>query len=606
MSVNDSTVAVIVPPKRTTRRNRPTGVGRRIVGTVAVIWLVIVAIGSLFAQWLAPADPLKQNLTDVLAGPSAQHLLGTDSVGRDVLSRLMHGGTTTLTGVAIALVIFLVVGVVAGLAAGYSGGASDRSIVGLNTILQAMPTLIVLFVVLSIFRNSTYVAMAVFGVMASPTMFFLVRSATLSVRNELFVDAAKVSGLSPFYIVFRHVLPRVRGLIVVQAAVFAATALVVESTLSFLGFGAQPPSPSWGNMVSEAAGRISGNPFMLYAAGATIALTAFSVGLLGDFMRDSLASSWTTPKLTKDPARSQRTHTVELPEKTLLSVRDLSVGYQSDDGVVPIVKEVSFDVDRGQILGLVGESGSGKTTVAFGVLGVIGAGVAITDGQVIFDGSDLVGMSGADLRRFRGRRVAYVAQEPMVALDPNYRVEAQLSEIIRANDDLEGSAIRARVIEILTQVELPDPESVAKKYPHELSGGMAQRVSIAAALAGRPEMLVADEPTTALDVTVQAGILGLLLRLRAQTDMSMLIITHDWGVVADVCDRVAVMYRGEIVEQADVETIFASPQHEYTRALMASNPHGAQPGTVLPVVTGSFRTPTIDRAEAAAVEGASS
>jgi peptide/nickel transport system permease protein len=602
MSTTD-TVAVTVGRLRSPDRRRKGGLGRRIVTVTALVWLALVLAACVFAPWLAPADPLHQNLAEVLAGPSAEHLLGTDSVGRDVLSRLMYGGGTTLTGVVIALVVFLVIGVIGGLVAGYAGGFSDRSIVGVNTILQALPTLIVLFVVLSIFRNSTYIAMAVYGVMASPTMFFLVRSATLSVRNELFVDAAKVSGLSPFYIIVQHVLPRVRGLIIVQAAVFAATALVVESTLSFLGFGAQPPSPSWGNMVSEAAGRISLNPFMLYAAGGAIALTAFSLGLLGDSLRDRLASSWATSKLTKDPKRGTRNR-VELSEGTLLSVRGLSVGYQADDQVVPIVKHVSFDVGRGQVLGLVGESGSGKTTVAFGVLGVIGAGVAITGGQVVFDGDDLVGLSGKDLERFRGKRVAYVAQEPMVALDPNFRVAHQLSEVIRANDGLRGAAVHRRVIELLEQVELPDPEAVATKYPHELSGGMAQRVSIAAALAGRPELLVADEPTTALDVTVQAGILGLLLRLREQTGLSMLIITHDWGVVADVCDRVAVMYRGEIVEQADVDTIFREPRHEYTRALMASNPHGAEPGTVLPVITGEFLTPSMQRDLEAEPEGA--
>jgi peptide/nickel transport system permease protein len=426
-------------------------------------------------------------------------------------------------------------------------------------------------------------------------MFFLIRGATLSVRNELFVDAAKVSGLSPFYILFQHVLPRVRGLIIVQSAVFAATALVVESTLSFLGFGAAPPAPSWGNMIAEAANQISLRPFMLFAAGGTIALTSFAIGILGDQLRDRMASNWSVPKLTKDRRTSLPRTPLAVPGDALLSVSNLSVGYHDHDRIVPIVKDVSFDVKRGEIVGLVGESGSGKTTVAFGVLGVVGEGVSITDGAVAFDGQNLVGMSGTELAGYRGRRIAYVAQEPMVALDPNYRVGTQLGEIVRRNDGLRGAPVHERVLELLGQVELPDPEGAARKYPHELSGGMAQRVSIACALAGRPELLVADEPTTALDVTVQAGILGLLLRLRESTGMSMLLITHDWGVVADVCDRVVVMYRGEILEQNDVEQIFSAPSHEYTRALLASNPHGAKPGVDLPVVTGTFTTPSMLR-----------
>ncbi len=587
------TSTTIPAPAIPARRRRPIRRSTVLAIGPAVLWLVLVIGGTVFAPWLAPADPYQQDLTAILQGPSTRHLLGTDTLGRDVLSRLMYGAGTTLVGVLIALVVFLAIGVVGGLVAGYAGGFTDRSIGGLNTIVQALPTLIVLFVVLSIFRGSTYIAMAVFGVMASPTMFFLVRGATLSARNELFVDAAKASGLSPIYIIFRHVLPRVRGLIVVQAAVFAATALVVESALSFLGFGAQPPSPSWGNMVAEAASQITLRPFMLYVAGGVIALTSFSVGILGDRLRDRMASNWAVSKLTKGGRRGRRSGGgVVMPADALLSVADLTVAYHSDDGTVPIVKEVSFSVGRGEIVGLVGESGSGKTTVALGILGVVGAGVEITEGAVAFDGTDLVGLGESELARFRGRRVAYVAQEPLVALDPNYRVERQLGEIIRRNTDLRGRAVTERVRELLGQVELPDPAAVARKWPHELSGGMAQRVSIACALAGRPELLVADEPTTALDVTVQAGILGLLLRLRENTGMSILIITHDWGVVADVCDRVVVMYRGEIVEQNDVEKIFSAPEHEYTRALLASNPYGATPGADLPVVTGTFTTPS--------------
>ncbi|GAA0990947.1 dipeptide/oligopeptide/nickel ABC transporter permease/ATP-binding protein [Subtercola frigoramans] len=587
------TAAVPAAPSAS-RLKLPHG-GRAVLAACAVLWLAIVILACSLAGWLAPHDAYRQDLTEVFAGPSANNLLGTDSVGRDVLSRLMFGGTTSLIGVASAVIIFLLVGVVGGLIAGYFGNIADRSVSAVNMIIHSTPSFIVLFVVLSVFRDNTYIAMAVFGFVASPTMFFLIRGATLAVRNELFIDAAKVSGLAPFYIIFQHILPRVRGLIIVQAAVFAALALVIESALSFLGFGAQPPEPTWGGMVSEAARQITLNPFVLYAAGGVIALTSFSLGILGDTLRDRMASNWAVTKLTRDP-RKPRPETVQkVPTGALLSVTNLSVGYRSGAEIVPIVKDVSFTIGKGEIVGLVGESGSGKTTVAFGVLGVIGEGVAITDGAVVFAGTDLVGLSGRQLAEFRGRRVAYVAQEPMVALDPNYRIAAQLGEVIRRNDGLTGAAIKTRMLELLRQVELPDPEAVSRKYAHELSGGMAQRVSIAMALAGRPELLVADEPTTALDVTVQAGILGLLIRLRDEIGMSVLIITHDWGVVADVCDRVVVMYKGEIVEQADAETIFANPSHPYTRALLVSNPHGAEPGVDLPVVTGVFSTPSQGR-----------
>lgn len=588
-------------------RQRRARAGRRVLGGVAATWIAIVVIGVLGADWLAPYSPQAQDLSRVLEGPSADHWLGTDTLGRDVLSRLMHGGMPTLTGVAAAIVIYVCVGVTLGLVGGYFGNVPDRMVMGVTTVLIAMPGLVVLFVVLSIFRDNTVIAMAVYGVMASPTMILLVRSAALSVRNELFVDAAKVSGLSPFYIIFQHVLPRTRGVVIVQTAVFAAVGIVTESTLSFLGFGQQPPDPSWGNMVNEAALRITLNPFMLYPTGGVIALTALAVGIIGDLMRDRFAAGWSASKLTRDRKRSAAASGGAMPDGALLAVSELDVGYHAPEGIVPIVREVGFTIGRGEIVGLVGESGSGKTTVAFGILGVIGDGVAITGGKVLFDGTDLASLSGRDLAAYRGKRIAYVAQEPMVALDPNFRVGAQLAEAVRTNDpSVARGDVTARVLELLSQVELPDPVATARKYPHELSGGMAQRVSIAFALAGRPELLVADEPTTALDVTVQAGILGLLLRLRTQTGMSMLLITHDWGVVADVCDRVIVMYRGEIVEEAPAEQIFTSPGHAYTQALLASNPHGATPGEDLPVVTGIFQTPIREREDAlaAAKEGA--
>jgi len=570
---------------------------------LAIAWLVIVALGTLLADVIAPFDPLEQDILNAMEGPSAAHLLGTDVLGRDVLSRLMHGAAPTVSSVVVAVIAYTAIGLVLGLVAGYAGGWTDRAVIGFTSIIIALPAIMVLFVVLSVFRGNTWLAMLVYGVLSSPIMVLLVRSSAIAVRGELFVDAARVSGLSPLYIVFRHVLPRSRGLIIVQAAVFGATALIVESALSYLGFGTTPPNPSWGNMISEAATVITTSPWLLVPPGAVIALTALSLGVIGDSLRDSASSGWSTAKLTPSGSRAETAPEAAPGTGPLLSVRGLSVGYRSDGAIVPIVKDVSFEIGRGETLGLVGESGSGKTTVAFGTLGVIGEGVVVTDGQVLFDGTDLVGRSDAVLSRYRGKRIAYIAQEPMVALGPSHRIGDQLRQAVELNDGLTGAAARSRVIELLTLVELRDPEGTARKYLHELSGGMAQRVSIAFALAGHPELLVADEPTTALDVTVQAGILGLLMRLRDQTGMSVLIITHDWGVIADVCDRVVVMYQGEIVEQAPVERIFAAPEHPYTQALLASNPHGVEPGEDLPVITGTFITPSRERALADAGAG---
>ncbi|WP_308465089.1 dipeptide/oligopeptide/nickel ABC transporter permease/ATP-binding protein [Rathayibacter soli] len=582
----------IVPPLTLNTRFGRVHWRRLRLGTVlAATWLALVVVGAVFAPLLAPYGPNTQDLGAILQGPSLAHWLGTDSLGRDILSRLMFGAPPTLISVGLAVICFAVIGSVVGLIAGYQSGWTDRITMAIVSIVIAMPGIIVMFVVLSVYRNNTYLAMTVFGILSCPVMALMVRSAVLAIRNELFVDAARVSGLSSAHIIFRHILPRIRTLIVVQGSLFAANAVVLESAVSFLGFGRQAPEPTWGNMVSEAASQISLNPWMLYPTGGAVFLTALALGVIGDELGASLGRSWKGSKLT--PARKvpRNAPAPALQTGALLKVRGLEVGYQTDDGLTTIVYDVGLTIERGETLGLVGESGSGKTTVAFGVLGVVGRGVEISKGQVLFNGVDLLQLDDKRLAALRGRHIAYVAQEPMVALDPNLRIGAQLDEVLRrAERDMSRAERRARAIELLTTVEIRDPGSALRRYPSQLSGGMAQRVSIAYALAGRPELLIADEPTTALDVTVQAGILGLLLRLQRETGMSMLVITHDWGVIADVCDRVAVMYRGHVVEDAPVRQIFTDPQHPYTRALLTSNPHGATPGIDLPVITSEFST----------------
>ncbi|GGF18431.1 dipeptide/oligopeptide/nickel ABC transporter permease/ATP-binding protein [Subtercola lobariae] len=586
------TASIETPVRRAGPARR--GVGRRVLTFVGIGWLVVVVLAAVLANLIAPYGPNQQDLMAVLQGPSPAHWLGTDTLGRDVMSRLMYGARPSLIAAAIAILVYVIWGSALGLIAGYLGGWTDRVVGVLTSILIALPHIILLFVVLSVYRGNVYLAMFVFGFIASPVMVLLVRGSALSLRNELFVDAAKVSGLSPAYIIFRHILPRSLGLIIVQGTVFGATAIVLESALSFLGFGEQQPAPSWGNMVAEAANQIVLNPWLLYPTGAIIFLTALALGVVGDSLRDRVSGSWTQSTLTKAVRRTayDEPRIRTLASAPLLSVEGLTVAYRLRDGATKtVVHNVSFDVAKGETVGIVGESGSGKTTVAFGILGVPGDNAEISAGHVWFEGTDLTTLTDSQLARYRGQRIAYVAQEPMVALDPTYRIGYLLRETLRVNEGLTGPSADERVTELLREVELSDPDRVARSYLHELSGGMAQRVSIAFALAGRPDLLVADEPTTALDVTVQAGILALLRRLRESTGLSIVIITHDFGVVADLCDRVVVMYRGEVVETNTAEEIYRNPGHEYTRALLASNPHHAEPGKDLPVITGSFNTP---------------
>jgi peptide/nickel transport system ATP-binding protein len=256
----------------------------------------------------------------------------------------------------------------------------------------------------------------------------------------------------------------------------------------------------------------------------------------------------------------------------LLSVEDLRVEFSTEDGIVHAVDGISYTVDAGQTLGIVGESGSGKTVSSLTTLGLTRQQGARIEGRIVFEGRDLVALPDDELRRIRGNEIAMIFQDPLSSLHPFYKVGVQLTEAVHAHRDVSKAAARARAVELLELVGIPDPQNRVDQFPHEFSGGMRQRVMIAMALANEPKLLIADEPTTALDVTVQAQILALLDQLQRRLGMAIIVITHDLGVVAEITDEIAVMYAGRIVERAPTEPIFGSPQHPYTWGLLKSIP----------------------------------
>jgi peptide/nickel transport system permease protein len=295
----------------------------------------------------------------------------------------------------------------------------------------------------------------------------------------------------------------------------------------------------------------------------------------------------------------------------VLSVRGLTVAFAAGEAEVPVVSGVDFDIGPGETLGIVGESGCGKSVTVRSLLGLLPPGGRISGGSALFGsalfgGRDLATMTERGYQTIRGSKIALIAQDPMNSLDPSFTVGSQLTEVLRhhnrarhnrsrhnrgRSNRVSRATARARVRELLTMVQLPDPDQVARCYPHELSGGMAQRALIAMALAGNPALLIADEPTTALDVTVQAEILALLRDLRDRLGMAIILITHDWGVLADACDRVVVMYAGQVVEQGALDDLYAAPRHPYTEGLLAANPRRATVGEPLPVIGGSVPAP---------------
>jgi len=269
---------------------------------------------------------------------------------------------------------------------------------------------------------------------------------------------------------------------------------------------------------------------------------------------------------------SKRRPRHERGERPLLEVKGLRTSFKTRDGLVQAVSGIDFHVDRGEIMGLVGESGCGKSVTSLSILRLVAKPGTIDAGEVIFDGQDLLKISNDAMRRIRGDRISMIFQQPTSSLNPVWDVGRQIEEVLRIHRGMKGKVASSRAAELLKMVGIPDPQRRLKAFPHEMSGGMAQRVMIAMALACEPELLIADEPTTALDVTIQAQILDLMRNLRDETGTAIVLITHDLGVVAEMCDRVAVMYAGEIVEHADVTTLFRRPLHPYTRGLIGSIP----------------------------------
>lgn len=551
-----------------TRISLTRAVLRNPLGLIAAIAIVCVLLIAAFAPLIAPFDPAEVQIFKVNALPDAEFLFGGDGSGRDILSRLIFGARNTLMGAIIVVCVSGTLGILSGLIAGYYGRRADVVLTWIADGLMALPAIIVLLAFYQVLGSSIYYSMAVFGILLTPGFFRLTRNLVSAVSNELYIDAARVSGLSDSRIIFQHVLRTVRAPLVIQVSIVAGIAIVIQAGLEFLGLG-DSEVPTWGGMLQDAFTNLYVSPDAVWWPGLAISVTVASFVLLANAIRDTLQQVQPAKASLKVMADRSASDDEHAPDKDLLlAVRRLAVGYPDGDSWREVVREVSFDVRRGEILGIVGESGSGKSQTAYAVLGLLAAGGTILRGSINFDGVNMTTLTPSQRHALRGKRIAYVPQEPMSNLDPSFKIGFQLMEPMRTVLGLSRAAARARVLQLLARVGLPDPERTFNAYPHQISGGMAQRVLIAGAISCDPELLIADEPTTALDVTVQAEILKLLRSLQSELGMSVIMVTHNFGVVADLCDRVAVMQRGEIIEISDVRKLFHHPEQEYTRMLL--------------------------------------
>jgi ABC-type dipeptide/oligopeptide/nickel transport system ATPase component/ABC-type dipeptide/oligopeptide/nickel transport system permease subunit len=617
MSDSVETAAVAAPVSSTHTGQSGTVIRSTVVrrllknplGIAALVILLAIALLAFLAPVLAPFDQNHANIAKTLAAPDSVNILGTDSAGRDVWSRLLFGAQLTLLSALLCAGVAIAIGLPAGLIAGYYAGRFEAVSNWMVSILMSLPGLIVLLTIRAAFGPSVWISMIAFGVLISPSYFRLTRTAVQSVRNELYVDAARVSGLSDLSIISRHIFSVVRAPIIIQTAAIAGVAIAIQSGLEFLGLG-DPTKATWGVMLSEGFKNVYLNPTLLFWPALAMALTIGGLVLLGNAIRDALEdgekikhrkkrSPVENASAERPTAEAAKARTVRAAggksvaavdsgtEHHLVKVTNLGVGYpQADGSIKKVVDDVSFHVDRGEILGIVGESGSGKSQTAFSILGLLPDNARIVAGSIQFDGSYTVApgedrVSQERLSKLRGKRISYIPQEPMSNLDPAFTIGYQLVTPMVRVLGISKEEAAARALKLLTDVGIANPKRTFGAYPHEVSGGMAQRVLIAGAISCEPDLVIADEPTTALDVTVQADVLDLLRELQQRLNIGVILVTHNFGVVADLCDRVAVMQNGRLVEEGSVRDILRNPKEQYTRTLLASMLEGKTPMSML-------------------------
>ncbi|MEU9477740.1 dipeptide/oligopeptide/nickel ABC transporter permease/ATP-binding protein [Streptomyces sp. NPDC048191] len=554
---------------------------------IAVCLLAVVVLVAVLAPVLAPDDPLDQQ--DPVGGsghPSAAHWLGQDSLGRDILSRLMYGARWSLAIGLGATALALVVGAVTGAVAATSRKAVDETLMRCLDVVMAFPGIALAAVLVAVFGGGIGVLICAIAFLFTPPVARVVRANVLDQYGEDYVTAERVIGARTPHIVLRHVAVNCAAPVLVFCTVQVAEAIVFEASLSFIGAGVRPPDPSWGSVIADGKNMVlTGGWWATVFPGLLILMTVLSLNILSEGVSDAWAAP--APREVRAPAdrlqapepgsgevlrlpglteaaRRLRSRARPLPGRggqPVLAVENLTIGFPDRHRGVDIVAEVGFEVYPGEVLGLVGESGCGKSLTALTVMGLQPRGARI-GGQVRFRQRDLLAEPVRARRRLLGHEMAMVYQDALSSLNPAMTIRAQLKQLVRRGG-------RRGPRELMELVGL-DPDRTLRSYPHELSGGQRQRVLIAMALSRDPRLIVADEPTTALDVTVQAQVMELLLRLRAELGFALILVSHDLALVADVTDRVVVMYGGQIVESGVTADLVAAPAHHYTRGLLGS------------------------------------
>jgi peptide/nickel transport system permease protein len=530
-----------------------------IVSAVLVALMVVLAVVGP-PLWGEAAERI--DAAAIMQGSSAGHLLGTDNLGRDLLARVLVAGRYSLLLALAATAVGAGIGIVLGALPSVLPRRGARLVTGLVNALVAFPGLLLAMFTAVVTGMGARGAVLGIGVAIAPGFARLTQTLAASVAGADYVKAARMLGVSRTRTLSRHVLPNIAEPLILHLTQALGGALLGLAGMSFLGLGVQPPDYDWGRLLFDGFARIYLTPEVAIGPALAVALAGIGFNLLGDTLAHRAARTAAPGAPVPPPPAAEAAEPVE---GAVLEVRDLTVAFPG--GVTP-VRGVSLTVRPGEIAGLVGESGSGKSLTAAAI-----GGLVPYPGTVGYAGLRLGGRAISEMSRKEvGTGLAMVFQDPMASLNPALRVGGQLAEVARVHQGAGREEARRRAVDRLGHVHLPEPEKQAGRYPHELSGGMRQRAVIAMGLMGTPQLIVADEPTTALDVTVQRQILRLLREVVDDSGAAALFISHDIAVVSELCDRVVVMYAGRVVEELPVERLADGAVHPYTRALVASLP----------------------------------
>ena len=458
--------------------------------------------------------------------PTWENPIGTDDQARDVLARVIYGFRISVLFGLILTLFSSIIGVLAGAVQGYFGGWTDLLFQRFIEIWGGLPMLYMLIILASVFEPSFWLLLCILLLFSWGSLTSVVRAEFLRTRNFDYVNSARALGVKDFSIMVKHILPNAMVASMTMLPFVLNGSITMLTSLDFLGFGLPPGSPSLGELLAQGKANLQA-PWLVISGFVVLASMLSLLIFIGEAVRDAF-----DPKKDRDMTE-------------LLKIRDLSVSFHTPDGIVEAVKHADLTIEKGEMLSLVGESGSGKTVTGLSIPQLLPNTAFHPSGSVIYEGKELMGVPEPLLREIRGNKISMIFQEPMTSLNPLHTIERQISEILKVHRGLTPQESRKRCLEVLQMVGLSEAESRLKAYPHQLSGGQRQRVMIAIALANEPDLLIADEPTTALDVTIQAQILKLLKDLQKRLNMAVLLITHDLSVVGKISDRTAVMTKGE-------------------------------------------------------------